>query len=349
MMLLPWHQVAWQQLVERRASGRFPHALLLCGPAGLGQRAFAERAVAMLLCERDADAPCGQCRSCKLFAIRSQRDPEETRPDGSLAQADGHSGHPDARFVGHVLNEKSSPKKMYTELVVDQIRDLSAWLALPPQFGRAQVALLDPADELNVAAANALLKTLEEPGDRRHLILLSSSPARLAATIRSRCQRIDFHLPSTAQSLAWLAAEGIEAKTAVVALDASGGNPGAALNSARNGGLALREEVAADLRSVLSARMAPLEVANRWSKSEPETRLWFAGALVQAEAQAQARGASGPLALTLCGDLTKLVAWFDQVNRARGQLRGPLRPELVLLEVLSAWAAPAPRGSSMLA
>jgi DNA polymerase-3 subunit delta' len=303
----------------------------------------------MLLCERDADAPCGECRSCKLFAIRSQRDPEETRPDGSLAQPDGHSGHPDARFVSYVLNEKASPKKMYTELVVDQIRDLSAWLALPPQFGRAQVALLDPADELNVAAANALLKTLEEPGDRRHLILISSSPARLSATIRSRCQRIDSHLPSTAQALAWLATQGIDAKTAAAALEANGGNPGVALNSARNGGLVLREEVAADLRGILSGKSSAVEVANRWSKSEPDTRLWFAGALVQAEAQAQARGATGPLALTLHGDLTKLATWFDQVNRARGQLRGPLRSELVLLEVLSTWGVPAPRRSSMLA
>jgi DNA polymerase-3 subunit delta' len=348
MTLLPWHEEAWRQLAEQRARGRFPHALLLCGPAGLGKRAFAEHAAAMLLCERDAEAPCGQCRSCRLFASRSQRDPEETRPDGSPAQPHGHCGHPDARFVGHVLNEKSSPKKMYTELVVDQIRDLSAWLALPPQFGRAQVALLDPADDLNVAAANALLKTLEEPGDGRHLMLLSSNPARLSATIRSRCQLIDFRLPPTAQALAWLAAEGIDTKTAAAALGASGGNPGVALNWAGSGGLALREEVATDLRAVRAGKTSPIEVANRWSRDSADTRLWFAAALVQAEVQAHARGAIGPLALTLRGDLTKLAAWFDQANRARGQLRGPLRPELVLLDVLSTWGASVPRRSSML-
>jgi DNA polymerase-3 subunit delta' len=228
-------------------------------------------------------------------------------------------------------------------LVVDQIRDLSAWLALPPQFGRALVATLDPADELNVAATNALLKTLEEPGDGRHLILLSCNPARLSATIRSRCQRIDFRLPPTAQALAWLVAEGLDTKAASAALEASGGNPGSARDWVRSGGLALREEVATDLRAVLSGKTTPMEVANRWSKPEAETRLWFAAALVQAEVQAQARGVSGPLALTLRGDLTKLAAWFDLANRARGQLRGPLRPELVLLEVLSTWGAPAPR------
>jgi DNA polymerase III subunit delta' len=344
----PWQAEAWSKLVERRARGTLPHALLLCGPPDIGKRAFAEQAAAMLLCERDGDAPCGNCRSCKLFAIRSQRDPEETRPDGTLAQPNGHPGHPDARFVGYALNEKASPKKMFTELVVEQIRDLSAWLSLPPQMGRAQVAVLEPADGLNVAAANALLKTLEEPGAGRHLILVSSKPAQLSATIRSRCQRIDFRLPSMVQALTWLAAQGVDAKTAASGLAASGGNPGLALTWARSGGLALREEVAADLRALHGGKTTPLDVANRWSKAEAETRLWFAAALAQDEAQAQARGAAGPLALTSRGDFTKLVVWFDLANRARGHLRGPLRPELVLLEVLSTWGASAPRRSSML-
>jgi DNA polymerase III subunit delta' len=339
----PWQAEIWNRLVERRARGNVPHALLLCGPPFIGKRAFAEQAIAMLLCERDGDAPCGTCRSCRLFAVRSQRDPEETRPDGSLAQPHGHSGHPDARFVGYMLNEKSSPKKMYTELVVEQIRDLSAWLALPPQLARAQIALIDPADGLNVNAANALLKTLEEPGPGRHLILVSSKPAQLSATIRSRCQRIDFHLPSMPQALAWLVAQGTDAKTAETGLAASGGNPGLALDRIRSGGLALRDEVAKDLRALQAGKSMPLEIANRWSKAEPETRLWFAAALAQEEAQAQARGVAGPLALTASSEFTKLMVWFEQANRARSHLRGPLRPELVLLEVLSTWGASAPR------
>ena len=283
-----------------------------------------------------------------MFAHRTQRDPEETRPDGTLAHPRGHPGHPDVRFIGYALNEKASPKKMYTELVVEQIRDLSAWLSLPPQLGRAQVVVIDPADGLNVNAANALLKTLEEPGAGRHLILVSSKPAQLAATIRSRCQRIDFPLPTTAQALAWLAAQGVDAKTAASALAASGGNPGLALTWIGNGGLALRWEVAADLRALQAGKTSSLEVANRWSKADAETRLWFAAALAQDEAQAQARGATGPLALTSPRDFTKLMVWFDQANRARGHLRGPLRPELVLLEVLSAWGASVSSGSGML-
>ncbi|HST27975.1 MAG TPA: DNA polymerase III subunit delta' [Rudaea sp.] len=328
MNLAPWHAQEWQRLLARRAQDRLPHALLLSGAAGLGKRAFAERLTAAILCEQE-DAPCGVCRSCRLFANRAQRDPEETRPDGSLAQPEGHPGHPDARFIGHVLNEKSSPKKMYSELVVEQIRELSDWLALPPQLGRAQVALIDPADGMNVAAANALLKTLEEPGERRHLILLTSKAARLPATIRSRCQRVDFHLPPRAQALAWLAQKGVEAKTAAQALDVAAGNPGVALELARSDGLKLHAEVDADLRALCGGTASASQIANRWSKSDPERRLWFAAMQLGDNARA----------LTAPAELPKLAAGFDRINRAREQLRGPLRPELVILDALSALAA----------
>src|SRR5262249_34321136 len=162
-------------LAERAERAALPHALLLCGPAGVGKRAFAERLAVFLLCEQRDASPCGRCRSCHLFAARAQRDPEEVRPDGSLAQPFGHPGHPDAKFVGYALNDKT--KKMYTEIVVEQVRELSAWLALTPHFGRAQVALIEPADALNVAAGNALLKTLEEPSSGRYLLLVSAHPA----------------------------------------------------------------------------------------------------------------------------------------------------------------------------
>ena len=328
MTLAPWHAGNWQRLLARRAQDRFPHALLLCGAAGLGQRDFAERLAAMILCEKD-DAPCGTCHACHLYAQRFQRDPEETRPDGTLAQPQGHPGHPDARFVGHALNEKSSPKKMYTELTVDQIRDLSAWLVLPPQLGRAQVALIDPADELNVAASNALLKTLEEPGERRHLILVSSRPARLSATIRSRCQRIEFHLPPREQAQAWLAGQGLSAKVAGAALDAASGNPGLALELTNAGGLELRAEVDADMQALRAGNASPALIANRWSKSDPERCLWFAARHLQDRARA----------LTAPTELPKLSAGFDRINRAREQLRGPLRTELVILDALAALAA----------
>ena len=318
MILAPWQEEGWRLLSERRTRNTLPHALLFCGPEGLGKRAFAEAFARSLLCQNiGADfQACNECRACKLF--------------------DAHS-HPDCVRVNLELRDDG---KLRTEIIVDQIRALGQRVALTAQFSGYQIALIDPADAMNPSAGNALLKTLEEPTPATLIILLSDHPARLSATIRSRCQRIDFRLPATAQALAWLDVQGIDKKTAAAALQASGGNPGTALSWARSGGLALREEVATDLRALLSAKTTVLDVANRWSKADAETRLWFAAALVQAEAHAHACGLPGPLALTTRSDFTKLAAWFDEANRARALLRGPLRPELVVLEVLSTWGRP---------
>lgn len=339
MMLAPWQEEAWRLLVARRARGAMPHAILLCGAAGLGQREFAERCAGWLLCEQDGDAPCGTCRSCRLYAVRTQRDPEETRPDGSLAQPQGYPNHPDARFVSYAWNPKSSPKKMYGELVIEQIRELSEWLALPPQFGRAQVALVEPAEALNVAAANALLKTLEEPGPGRHLILVATQTARLPATIRSRCQRVELHAPERAVAEAWLRQRGVADAAARQALDASDGNPGQALAWIEADKLKLRLDVAKDLRELNAGIAAPFDVAQRWGRDEADLRLRFAASLVQQQGRVQAQGGGGPLALTRAVDLVKLTHWFDRANRTRDLLRGPIRPELAMLELLGAWTS----------
>lgn len=337
MSVMSWHEAPWQRLVARAAGGSLPHALLLSGAAGTGKRQFAERFIGFLLCENPASAPCGSCRSCRLYAVRSQRDPEETRPDGSAAHPHGLPGHPDAKFVGYGWNERQ--KKMYGEIVVDQIRELSQWLHLTPQCGRAQAALIEPAEAMNAAAANALLKTLEEPSAGRHLLLVTAHPARLPATIRSRCQRIEFDAPSVAASLPWLVGHGLGEAEAAAALEAAAGSPGLALAWARDGRGALRQRVADDLRALRQRRAGVAEVAAEWARTEPAARLWFASSLVQAEAGALARHERGPLALTATTDLTKLSAWFDRTNRARDLLRGPVRADLVLVELLMAWQA----------
>jgi DNA polymerase-3 subunit delta' len=317
MSLAPWHLETWSKLAERRTRERLPHALLLCGPAGLGKRAFADAFAAALLCQnlRVDGAACGECRACRLVQAGS---------------------HPDLVRVNLELRDDGKPR---TEIIVDQIRGLGERLALTPQFGGHQIAQIDPADAMNISASNALLKTLEEPTPATVIVLLADQPSRLPATIRSRCQRIEFRVPPLAQALEWLIWQGVDAQSAAAALDAGAGNPGLALSWTRSGGLATREEVARDLRGLWSGKASMVEVANRWSKSDPEPRLWFAAMLMQGEARAQARGAAGPLALTSRTDLPKLSAWFERANQARVQLRGPLRPELVVLEALSALTA----------
>ena len=311
MIAPPWHAEHWSRLRARLVRGALPHALLVCGPAGLGKRDFVQRFVRSLLCTEtstDGEA-CGRCRSCLLLDAGT---------------------HPDLVSLGLGLRKDGVQR---SEIVVDQIRELSARLAMSSQFGGWQVAIIDPADVMNAAAANALLKTLEEPSPQTLLVLLADAPWRLPQTIRSRCQRIEFQLPAQDQAIAWLQAAGI--KDAAAALVAAGGNPGLAREWAKNDALGRRQEVRKDLAALAAGRGETAEVVRRWLDSEPAQRLWFAAQAAADEARAQASASSGPLASTM--DSEALGHWFDTANRTREALRGPLRSDLLLLELLSRW------------
>ncbi|WP_114241200.1 DNA polymerase III subunit delta' [Dyella sp. C9] len=306
----PWHAEHWARLQARRERNAMPHALLLCGPAGLGKRDFMHRFAQGLLCTQAVQGePCGQCRSCQLFVAGT---------------------HPDYAVLSYGLRKDGVQR---SEIVVDQIRELSARLAMASQFGGWQIVCIDPADAMNTAAANALLKTLEEPSPQTLLLLVADAPWRLPQTIRSRCQRIEFHLPSRDVSLGWLRQQGV--KDAESALDAAGGNPGLARAWAEEGVLARRLEVRKDLGALAAGRGEALEVVKRWLDNEPEQRLWFAAQAVADEVKARASAATGPLASQL--DAEALDQWFMLANRTRESWRGPLRGDLLLLELLSRW------------
>ena len=310
MNAMPWHAEHWQRLQARRQRDALPHALLICGQAGLGKRVFVQRFVRGLLCERpiDGDA-CGSCRSCLLTAAGT---------------------HPDVITLSFGLRKDGVQR---SEVVVEQIRELSARLAMRSQFGGWQVVTIDPADAMNTAAANALLKTLEEPSAQTMLLLLADAPWRMPQTIRSRCQRIEFQLPATAEALAWLQAEGVH--DAATALAAAGGNPGLAQAWAQEGALERRVEVRKDLAALAAGRGQPTEVVKRWLDSEPAQRLWFAAQATADEIKARATESTGPLASAL--DIEALGHWYNAANRTRESLRGPLRGDLLLLELLAQW------------
>lgn len=306
--MAPWQQRAHEQAVASFDAGRLAHALLFCGPPRLGQCEVAIALAHRVLCEAPAGpTACGHCRSCRLIAAGT---------------------HPDYRFVSFVPNREGT--KLRTEIVIDQMRELGQQLALTPQFGRAQVAIIDPADAINHAAANALLKTLEEPVPGRYLWLVASQPARLPATIRSRCQRIELRLPPLAEALAWLTGQGHGAADVEAALQATRGHPGLADHWLRDGGLALRRAVAADLKRLTADAATPQEIAQQWAADEhAELRLRHAADL----AVEMAAGLTDPQRAR------SLAAWFDLANRSRDLLRTTVRADLVLMELLMAWRA----------
>ena len=306
----PWHAENWTRLQARRQRNALPHALLLCGQEGLGKRDFMQRFSRGLLCQQSHDGEaCGTCRSCLLLNAGT---------------------HPDYVALSYGLRKDGVQR---SEIVVDQIRELSARLAKSSQFGGWQIVSIDPADAMNAAAANALLKTLEEPSSQTMLLLVADKPWRLPATIRSRCQRIEFQLPPTEQSLAWLQSAGV--KDAPAALAAAAGNPGLAKRWVEEGVLAQRQEVRKDLAALAAGRGDVMAVSRRWLDNDPAQRLWFAAQAVVDELRASAAAQTGPLGSTL--DSEHLGSWFDAANRARDALRGPLRGDLILLELLGRW------------
>jgi DNA polymerase-3 subunit delta' len=256
---------------------------------------------------------CGACRSCLLVAAGS---------------------HPD---LVRVLLEVRDDGKTRSELTVDQLRALGHRLSLSSQFGGMQIAIIDPADAMNASAANALLKTLEEPATATVIVLVADDSSRLPATIRSRCQRIDIPLPTHAQALGWLSGKSIDAQTAEATLDASLGNPGIAADWVADGTVAVRAECLADLGALSASKVRPGAVAERWAADRPEVRLWLAAVLAREEARLIAAGRPGTLGLTARAEIPKLAAWFDRANLARGLLSTPVRAELVLLDLLRGW------------
>jgi DNA polymerase-3 subunit delta' len=262
-----------------------------------------------LLCTaRGADgAPCGACRSCHLIQAGT---------------------HPDYQFVSFIPNKEGT--KLRTEIIIDQIREMSDRLSLTPQYGSVQVAVIDPAEAINVNASNALLKTLEEPVPGRYLWLVSAHPGRLSATIRSRCQRLEFRLPPIAEARDWLRAQGHATAAADEALEAARGHPGLAHEWLSGEGMAVRREVAADLTRLARGEGAASETAQRWVAGENlDLRLRHAA----------------DLALLQAGRLTdpararSLAAWFDHANRVRDLLRTTVRSDLALVELLMGWRA----------
>ena len=300
----PWQQRAYDQALEALEADRLGHGLLICGPAGLGKRAVADRLAQHLLSAGDASS--GN-RSAQLIAAGS---------------------HPDLHLVSFGLTKDGS--KLRTEIVIEQMRELSQKLSLTPQYGVAQVAIVDPADAINRAACNALLKTLEEPAAGRYLWLISAQPARLPATIRSRCQRLEFKLPPHDEALAWLLAQGHAPKEAGEALGAARGHPGLADEWLREGGLALRKSIATDLSKLERGDIGVVETAQRWTADgQADLRLRHAADLVLAQA--------ADAGLTDAARLHKLATWFDAANRTRDLLRTTVRGDLAVVDLLLAW------------
>lgn len=225
--LYPWQEPVWQRMASSR--GKQHHALLLRGPAGIGKQAFAQNLAKSLLCLHPVENghACNACASCGWFEQASHPDFRLLSPEQDLP---GEDEAPTAKTTG---------KK--SQISVAQVRGLSDFLELTSHSGGARIVLITPAEGLNPASANALLKMLEEPPPAVIFILVSHQPQRLLPTIISRCQQVVMPVPTEAEALQWLQSQDVQ--DAAYRLAYSGGSPLAALESAGEGNAKLNEAI----------------------------------------------------------------------------------------------------------
>ncbi len=227
--LYAWQHGPWQQLQQLR--GRLPHAILFHGPEGIGKTAFAEHLAQSLLCQSpDSDShACGKCDPCGWFTQYSHPDYRRVRPE--ILEEDGGGESEEGAEAGEGKKAGKSTKAPSKEIKIDQIRALADFMNVSTHRQGMRIVLLYPAEALNTAAANALLKTLEEPPPNTLFLLVSNNLDRLLPTILSRCRKFAMAMPLQEEALAWLKAQGVD--DADVWLSEQGGAPLAALASAQ--------------------------------------------------------------------------------------------------------------------
>jgi DNA polymerase III subunit delta' len=241
---LEWHDSAWSQLWAPGAG--LPHALLLTGPEGVGKSAFAHALAARLLCEAPvAGQACGSCSSCRWLGAGNHPDFRHVFPEAD-AEA---SGEEDA----------SDKKKASRQILIDQIRALESFVFVGGHRNGARVVVVEPAEAMNIAAENSLLKILEEPPASVYFILVSNQWRRLLPTIRSRCRLMKLGRPTPEQADQWLTAQGHA--DAAKLLPVMGGAPLLALRETERGRAG---SLAAILSSLADPGHDPLSLAGRW-------------------------------------------------------------------------------------
>jgi DNA polymerase-3 subunit delta' len=311
---LPWHASARARLAAAAAGGRLPHALLLHGPDGVGKERFAAVVAAGLLCRQPTPdlRPCGECTDCAL----------------SLA-----ASHPDLHWLRIPEDRKT--------IGVEAVRETCEQLGMTSLRGRYRVAIVVPAHRMTANAQNAFLKTLEEPAPRTLLLLVSSRPAGVLPTLRSRCQRVEIARPSTDEARQWLATT-LGAAAPPGLLELAGGAPlraavlaphfpalQAQMNALLGDLLAGRSEVtrtAADMvGDGLGARLDWLEA---WLSDAVRARLARDATQVGIPVAPQLQSAASDL------NIGAAFRFLDRLRESRRLLEGSAAPALVVEALL---------------
>ena len=239
--IYPWQQQVWETL-----TGRFPklgHGLLFYGKKGCGKEAFAQQFLAWVLClNRQPDGPCGECGSCQWL------------------KADTHPNYV-------YISTDEDNKKQNAKIKIEKFRDLLPFVQQTVDGWR--VVVIEPAEALNIASSNALLKTLEEPGENIVIILLADHYLKLPATIRSRLQHFALDRISSVQFSEYVEVQLPEAGSSQqqLLMNLSNQMPLQAVEVAQSSWLPLRQEFIEDWKKLAIQKNMPMAIATKWNKS----------------------------------------------------------------------------------
>lgn len=320
--LYPWLQPHWRQLSAYAEQQRIPQALIFSGIPGLGKEALAIAFAHSLLCLRPHQgSACGFCHACQLLEV---------------------GNHPDLLFL--------QPEEIGKQIGIDAVRRLVTKLALKPQYERQRMVIIQPADAMNTAAANAFLKCLEEPTERTSFVLLTTHANRLPATIRSRCQHLHFLPPEPALAAKWLSQQGVK-QTPELMLAMAQGSPVLALEYARQGMETQRMQVFNDWLSVVQNPAQVVEVAEQWQKQTQVSlevlmtwiASWLSDVIKLSHSAEQTHLQNPDLQARLQTLLKQLkpnvvYAHYDHLNTSRQQLQTTLNKQLLLEKLLMEWS-----------
>lgn len=314
-MIYPWQTQQWEQLRRLRNENRLPHALLFSGPAGVGKRALAFEFARLVFCEnsKKSDTSCGACHACHLLRAES---------------------HPDFRVL--------QPEEEGHAIKIDQIRELGEFTQQTSHQGGLRLALIQPATAMNTAAANALLKTLEEPASNTLLILISDNRTPLPVTILSRCQQIRFLAPPRENALAWLAAQDPAIDWEPI-LEATQAAPLLAQQWQQEGVWSSYQNFMADLAALTRQEADPFQLAVQWKDANMLWVFdlffhWLLKLMRMQEAPEKSEGFSAP---ALSGRISSgsLLEFVDYLQRLRAEALGPynLNQQLMLESLFIRW------------
>ena len=240
-----WQKSQWEKLNFDIENDRLPHAINLVGPSHVGKYQFAASFAQRILCLSSLDGhACGQCKACKLIFA---------------------DNHPDLRRL--------EPDNKSKTLGVDSIRELGEFFAKTSQQGGWKVVIINPAESMNLNAANALLKNLEEPREKTLILLICHQPSRLLATIKSRCRLVRFPVPSLPEMRLWLSKNLAPREDIEELIQYASGSPLLAIKLTKTGLLESRRKFDRLLDDLATHKIPAISAAEVCKENDPHMAL----------------------------------------------------------------------------